>query len=203
MYIQPTRKNALESLQIPDNYSGTAMRRTQPSAVYPDEESHRGEAPFIAPTTVRDASASPALPYSAEFEEAAPRETTDIPEGVELSSIDATTDDVPTTDTYQAENFDSAGADPTPHQADHAHPAEGASEPERNENARPAGAFFGKHADRSGFFSRFPFLSALLPPKRQHGRGGEDIALILGLLLLLSDSKENDILPFLLILLIA
>ncbi len=56
-----------------------------------------------------------------------------------------------------------------------------------------------------GIFSRLPFLSSLLPPPRK--RGGSKDALpewvILGIVLfLLLDTPENDLLPFLLLLLL-
>lgn len=60
------------------------------------------------------------------------------------------------------------------------------------------------HRDH-GIFSRLPFLSSLLPPPRK-GRGGKDALpewVILGIVLfLLLDTPENDLLPFLLILLL-
>ena len=60
-------------------------------------------------------------------------------------------------------------------------------------------------AREGGIFARLPFLSSLLPPPRQkHGeRGGLPEWAVLGIvLLLLLDSPENDLLPFLLILLL-
>ena len=50
--------------------------------------------------------------------------------------------------------------------------------------------------------SRFPFLSSLLPPKKAESRQTSDLALIVGVLLLLS-GEQDDILPILLILLLA
>ncbi len=51
--------------------------------------------------------------------------------------------------------------------------------------------------------SRFPFLSSLLPPKKaETERQTSDLALIVGVLLLLS-GEQDDILPILLILLLA
>ncbi len=52
--------------------------------------------------------------------------------------------------------------------------------------------------------SRFPFLSSLLPPKKAESasRQTSDLALIVGVLLLLS-GEQDDILPILLVLLLA
>jgi len=74
--------------------------------------------------------------------------------------------------------------------------------------AAEAAEAFAPHRDRAregGIFARLPFLSSLLPPPRQrHGeRGGLPEWAVLGIvLLLLLDSPENDLLPFLLILLL-
>lgn len=74
--------------------------------------------------------------------------------------------------------------------------------------APEAAEAFAPHRDRAregGIFARLPFLSSLLPPPRQkHGeRGGLPEWAVLGIvLLLLLDSPENDLLPFLLILLL-
>ena len=76
-----------------------------------------------------------------------------------------------------------------------------------SESAADAAPAFSQKRDRrdQGIFSRVPFLSSLLPPPRR-GRG-EKGALpewaILGIvLLLLLDTPDNDLLPFLLILLL-
>ena len=73
-----------------------------------------------------------------------------------------------------------------------------------------AGAGRGR-ADRGGkglplhaLVSRFPVLSSLLPPKKPEGKRTQtsDLALILGVLLLLA-GEQDDILPILLVLLLA
>ena len=57
-----------------------------------------------------------------------------------------------------------------------------------------------------GFFSRIPFLSSLLPPPRKHGKekgGLPDWVLIAALIFLFGgEGDEDDILPFLLLLLL-
>ena len=72
------------------------------------------------------------------------------------------------------------------------------------EDAVPA---FAPHreARRGGIFERLPFLSSLLPPtrKKQGEKEGLPEWVVIGIvLLLLLDSPENDLLPFLLILLL-
>lgn len=53
-----------------------------------------------------------------------------------------------------------------------------------------------------GLFSRVPLLSSLLPPRRRGKEGGSNDLLTLGLLfLLLREDGDNDLLPFLLLLL--
>ena len=68
------------------------------------------------------------------------------------------------------------------------------------EDAVPTGAAPQKE---KGLLSRFPFLSSLLPPKRGDRHEGDfpEWALI-GLVLLLLSEDANDILPFLLLLLL-
>ena len=60
--------------------------------------------------------------------------------------------------------------------------------------------------ERHGFFSRFPFLSSLLPPPRgKHKKDGllpEWVVIAAVILLFFSEDGENDILPFLLLLLL-
>lgn len=62
----------------------------------------------------------------------------------------------------------------------------------------------GGGAPWQAMISRFPFLSSLLPPKRGAAGGTQtsELALIVGVLLLLS-GEQDDILPILLILLLA
>ena len=52
--------------------------------------------------------------------------------------------------------------------------------------------------------SRFPFLSSLLPPKRKEGKGGlpDWVLLAAVAVLFFSEEGDNDILPFLLLLLL-
>ena len=60
--------------------------------------------------------------------------------------------------------------------------------------------------EKRGFFSRFPFLASLLPPPRgKHKRDGvlpEWVVIAAVILLFFSEDGENDILPFLLLLLL-
>lgn len=75
------------------------------------------------------------------------------------------------------------------------------------EDEKDAAPAFSEHKDHhgSGLFSKIPFLSSLLPPPRR-GRGEKGALpewVILGIVLfLLLDTPENDLLPFLLILLL-
>lgn len=76
---------------------------------------------------------------------------------------------------------------------------------QKNEEA--AAPAFASHRDghKSGLLERLPFLSSLLPPPRKkHGeKEGLPEWVVIGIvLLLLLDSPENDLLPFLLILLL-
>lgn len=71
----------------------------------------------------------------------------------------------------------------------------------------PAAPAFSPHREGrgGGIFERLPFLSSLLPPPRKrHGeKEGLPEWVVIGIvLLLLFDSPENDLLPFLLILLL-
>lgn len=85
-------------------------------------------------------------------------------------------------------------------------PAEAAAAPS-DEEAVPAGAFSGgrDHHPKS-LRNRFPFLSSLLPPPREkHKKDGilPEWALIGAVILLfLWEDEDNDILPFLLLLLL-
>ena len=59
--------------------------------------------------------------------------------------------------------------------------------------------------EAGGVFARIPLLSALLPPKRGKKEGGdlpEWVLIAAVFLLLFADGEENDILPFLLLLLL-
>ena len=83
--------------------------------------------------------------------------------------------------------------------------SEAVAPPPQEPEAAPA--FAPRHETRreGGIFSRLPFLSSLLPPPRKkHGdkEGLPEWAVIGIVLLLLLDSPENDLLPFLLILLL-
>ena len=122
---------------------------------------------------------------------------------------------------YSGSAFDAMRSEPPPSEPTGAPPVLPPTEPQVNEQeSTPASEnedstggeaevapAFSEHKDRhgSGLFSRLPFLSSLLPPPRR-GRG-EKGALpewaILGIVLfLLLDTPENDLLPFLLILLL-
>ncbi|MBR2010450.1 MAG: hypothetical protein IKA06_01710 [Clostridia bacterium] len=77
--------------------------------------------------------------------------------------------------------------------------------PPQEPEAAPAFAPHHETRREGGIFSRLPFLSSLLPPPRKkHGdkEGLPEWAVIGIVLLLLMDSPENDLLPFLLILLL-
>ena len=77
---------------------------------------------------------------------------------------------------------------------------------QKSEESATAPAFAPHREEpRGGLLERLPFLSSLLPPPRKkHGGKGElpQWAVIGIILLLLLDSPENDLLPFLLILLL-
>ncbi len=82
---------------------------------------------------------------------------------------------------------------------------EAVTPPPTDAKAAPAFAPCGDTQREGGIFSRLPFLSSLLPPPRKkHGekQGLPEWAVIGIVLLLLLDSPENDLLPFLLILLL-
>ena len=73
----------------------------------------------------------------------------------------------------------------------------------------PAAAAFAPAKDKrseSSLFARLPFLSSLLPPARSsHGKGGLPEWAVIGLVLLLLFSErenDNDLLPFVLLLLL-
>lgn len=54
-----------------------------------------------------------------------------------------------------------------------------------------------------GLFGKFPFLSSLLPPPRKKGENGlPEWALLAIIFFLLNDSREGDLLPILLLLLL-
>ncbi|MBR2311768.1 MAG: hypothetical protein IKA46_00560 [Clostridia bacterium] len=77
--------------------------------------------------------------------------------------------------------------------------------PPKEPEATPAFAPLREARREGGIFSKLPFLSSLLPPPRKkHGdkEGLPEWAVIGIVLLLLLDSPENDLLPFLLILLL-
>ena len=88
-------------------------------------------------------------------------------------------------------------------------PPQDTAVPTNEENATEAAEAFlsheGERHREHGIFSKIPFLSSLLPPPRK--KRGERDALpewaILGIaLFLLLDTPENDLLPFLLLLLL-
>lgn len=71
--------------------------------------------------------------------------------------------------------------------------------------AAPAFAQHHKTRHEGGIFSKLPFLSSLMPPPRKRRGDKEGLpewAVIGIVLVLLLDSPENDLLPFLLILLL-
>lgn len=85
-------------------------------------------------------------------------------------------------------------------------PKEHEEQPPQSEESVSAGAFFAEKEKPRGLRGRFPFLSSLLPPARgEHKKGGilPEWALIGAVILLfLWEDEENDILPFLLLLLL-
>ena len=71
--------------------------------------------------------------------------------------------------------------------------------------AVPAAAIEEEKSESGAAFARFPLLSALLPPKRGKKEGGdlpEWVLIAAVFLLLFADGEKNDILPFLLLLLL-
>lgn len=93
-----------------------------------------------------------------------------------------------------------------PPQDERQSPVEAKPEDDTGKEAEVAPTFSEQQDRRDhGLFSRLPFLSSLLPPARRgHGaKGALPEWAILGIvLLLLLDTPENDLLPFLLILLL-
>lgn len=86
---------------------------------------------------------------------------------------------------------------------------EPSEEPHDEPPAAEAFAPFGehkedRHRDHAPPHARFPFLSALLPPKRREGKGGlpDWVLLAAVAVLFFSEENDNDILPFLLLLLL-
>jgi len=78
---------------------------------------------------------------------------------------------------------------------------------QKNDEEAVAAPAFAPHREghKGGIFEKLPFLSSLLPPprkKRGEREGLPEWAVIGIVLLLLLDSPENDLLPFLLILLL-
>lgn len=198
MYIQPNWAREETPLQIPENYSGTAMD--------PHSPIH---------TTVPERGAEPA-PAISEAESAAERRVLSG-EQDDTSGSDAARPAGRAGDAYAAEpppappgeaERDTASEDPSTAEAPRGEPGEpeGQSAPTGEtqsvfRNIAPPHRGEGLHL--GGFLSRFPFLHSLLPPKHQKGAPGSDLALVVGIFLLLSDNKEDDILPLLLILLLA
>lgn len=186
MYIQPSFGKEKEPLQIPDNYSGTAMMPTgqefsaDASALAGQPGEYRREGENNPPPemtregaeTARRAGGEPA-PESPAAEPSYGGESADTTEreGVqnEGGALGKTGGEVPV---FAGKN----GKKPT-----------------------PPGGILNFHA----LAARFPFLSSLLPPKRKNPpQGNSDFLLILGLILLLSGEQDDDILPFLLLLLL-
>lgn len=97
---------------------------------------------------------------------------------------------------------------PTPDEEDSAEPtAEAPTEGDgtaASEESAPT-AEEGAESTPAGLFSKLPFLSSLLPPPRHRGEHREGLpewALVALIFFLLGDSRENDLLPILLILLL-
>ena len=96
---------------------------------------------------------------------------------------------------------------PTPPEAEPIAPTSVTPAPDEPPEGGTAEAFAPaqKQGREGGIFERLPFLSSLLPPPRKrHGekRGLPDWTILGIILLLLLDSPENDLLPFVLILLL-
>lgn len=76
---------------------------------------------------------------------------------------------------------------------------------EHAENEKEAVAASAAPSGASGIFSRFPFLSSLLPPPRRKKEKGGPLSewVIIGIFLfLILEDNEQDLLPFLLLLLL-
>lgn len=106
----------------------------------------------------------------------------------------------PTQATAEAKELKTEAADPPRGLSESEHPPEVPAE--STEAFAPAR---GEKNTDGGIFSRLPFLSSLLPPLRKKRGGREGLpewSVIAIVLFLLLDSNENDLLPFLLLLLL-
>lgn len=104
--------------------------------------------------------------------------------------------------------------DPPPDSTQHLAPAEGAEREEIGENtakqeSAPTAEAFAPLRDKRGegsLFTKLPFLSSLLPPARHKGtKGGLPEWAVVGLVLFLllnNSENDNDLLPFVLLLLL-
>ena len=200
LYIQPNWARDEAPLQIPENYSGTAMNPHPPIHI---------SDPVQMPTevdTVSEVSDSANSPsFSAQ------------PDSVHVSAGE-NSGGLFETRTESEDPPPDAPGDPGEHPAPE-HPFASADTP-RSTSAEPLGSGEGAHGDaqsvfrkmppphkwegaHGGLFSRFPFLTSLLPPKHHGAPPSSDLALVVGVFLLLSDNKEDDVLPLLLLLLLA
>lgn len=194
MYIQPNFGKEKGSLQIPKNYSGTAV---VPHA-----------------TASADRERSPALRQSeAKYEKEAdpPFERA---RGGANPLLPPEKPDMPPTGA--AEPPPAGGKEPFPDGEPHvggtgtAPPHAYTSEKPPDEapvfagtngkKLTPSGGILNFHA----LASRFPFLSSLLPPRRKdrQPKSNNDLLLVLGVILLISGEQDDDFLPLLLILLL-
>ena len=107
----------------------------------------------------------------------------------------------PRTREAQFEEDDSAPVSANLHEADR----ENSPPPKEREESKEAFCHHGggtRGKDGLGFFSKLPFLSSFLPPSGKKSSFLPDWAIPLILLYLLLERPENDLLPFLLILLL-
>lgn len=219
LYIQPNWAREEPPLQIPENYSGTAMKPHPPihiptpgkeEAIPPGDNAVSEietdtETALSAPETPVPAGESSGLRFAMPTPEYRPTDVTDRPE----KSVDPGVPFLEKRQTAKEETATPGGdtREPRP---------DGRDAP--GEDCAPAGA--GAHGDaqsvfrkmppprrgdgsHGGLFTRFPFLTSLLPPKHHGAPPSSDLALVVGVFLLLSDNKEDDVLPLLLLLLLA
>ena len=106
---------------------------------------------------------------------------------------------------YRGNAFETAPKPPVTPTAEELPTEQTAQDTSTESESAPAFAPTEAPRREGGLLDKIPFLSQLLPPPRRHGgdKGGLPEWAILGIvLLLLLDSPENDLLPFLLILLL-
>lgn len=194
MYIQPNWAREEVPLQIPENYSGTAMDPHSPLHLPPAAAPAANETEAPVSTAPDEAVGSPEQNDPQQPLEASGQQS---PDGAPRCSTEGEKSAPKAESVFQS----------MPPEGARESPREGCEccEPCRSATGRGADCGRAAHIEPGGgALARFPFLSLLLPPKhRGGGAAGTDLALIVGVFLLLSGNKEDELLPLLLLLLLA